>query len=41
MAEFEGRVAIITGGAGGIGKATAARLLDDGASVVLLSLIHI
>ena len=37
MAEFEGRVAIITGGAGGIGKATAARLLDDGASVVLSS----
>ena len=30
-----GRVAYITGGAGGIGSATAARLLSDGACVVL------
>ena len=30
-----GRVAYITGGAGGIGSATAARLLNDGACVVL------
>jgi NAD(P)-dependent dehydrogenase (short-subunit alcohol dehydrogenase family) len=35
MSEFEGKVAVITGGGGGIGKATAARLLDEGASVVL------
>src|SRR5215207_9912081 len=35
MAEFEGKVAVITGGGGGIGKAAAARLLDEGASVVL------
>jgi NAD(P)-dependent dehydrogenase (short-subunit alcohol dehydrogenase family) len=33
--EFEGRVALITGGGGGIGKATAARLLAEGANVVL------
>jgi NAD(P)-dependent dehydrogenase (short-subunit alcohol dehydrogenase family) len=37
MAEFENKVAIITGGAGGIGRATAARLLEEGASVVLSS----
>ena len=37
MSEFEGRVAVITGGGGGIGKAAAGRLLDEGASVVLAS----
>ena len=31
-----GRIALITGGAGGIGAATARRLLDEGAHVVLL-----
>lgn len=30
-----GRIAVVTGGAGGIGKATAARLLREGACVVL------
>jgi NAD(P)-dependent dehydrogenase (short-subunit alcohol dehydrogenase family) len=35
MPEFEDKVAIITGGGGGIGRATAARLLAEGASVVL------
>jgi NAD(P)-dependent dehydrogenase (short-subunit alcohol dehydrogenase family) len=34
-APLEGRIALITGGAGGIGKATAARLMADGACVVL------
>ena len=32
---FAGRVAFITGGAGGIGLATARRLMDEGACVVL------
>ena len=30
-----GQIAVVTGGAGGIGKATAARLLREGACVVL------
>ncbi len=33
--EFSRKVALITGGAGGIGSATAQRLLDEGAHVVL------
>jgi NAD(P)-dependent dehydrogenase (short-subunit alcohol dehydrogenase family) len=37
MREFEHQVAVITGGGGGIGRATAARLLEEGASVVLSS----
>ena len=37
MAEFEDKVAVITGGGGGIGKATARRLVEEGASVVLSS----
>jgi 3-oxoacyl-[acyl-carrier protein] reductase len=35
---FEGRVAIVTGGAGGIGLVTARRLSEEGASVALLDL---
>ncbi len=37
MSEFKGMVVVITGGGGGIGKAAAARFLDEGASVVLSS----
>jgi NAD(P)-dependent dehydrogenase (short-subunit alcohol dehydrogenase family) len=35
--EFEGKVVLIPGGGGGIGKASARRFLDEGASVVLNS----
>jgi NAD(P)-dependent dehydrogenase (short-subunit alcohol dehydrogenase family) len=37
MAEFSGKVAIVTGGALGIGRAVARRLLTEGASVVICS----
>ena len=38
MARFEGRVALVTGGASGIGKATATRIAAEGGSVVIADL---
>ena len=38
MARFEGRVALVTGGASGIGKATAIRIAAEGGSVVIADL---
>ena len=35
MTRFQGKVAIVTGGASGIGKATSIRLASEGASVVI------
>ena len=35
MARFDGRVALVTGGASGIGKATASRIAAEGGSVVI------
>jgi NAD(P)-dependent dehydrogenase (short-subunit alcohol dehydrogenase family) len=35
LRRFEGRVALVTGGASGIGEATAARLVSEGAHVVI------
>ena len=39
MAKLEGKVAIVTGAARGLGAATAARLCDEGAAVMLTDVL--
>lgn len=40
MKRFQNQVAIVTGGARGIGAATATRLADEGAAVVIADVLH-
>ena len=38
MEKLEGKVAIITGGSGGIGQATARQFISEGAEVLIMDL---
>lgn len=38
MGKLDNRVAVITGGSGGIGRAAAKRFVDEGAKVLLVDL---
>jgi len=40
MARVKGRIAIVTGGASGLGRATAARLVEEGALVTITDVNH-
>ena len=41
MSRVENKVAIVTGGASGFGKGIVEKFINEGAKVLILSLIHI